>query len=247
MKKLLTIAIITAFIASASLALATPMYVDTYLHPNDIEAWQQDDDLIGPNPPYDLYGYDWSSGADYTQLTIYTGWNLGLSGQATASSMLGDVFFYDNDSSVLLGAVALRDHTSAIGEDDIIKAGWAFYPTELRYSDDYYGPGGSVATLDTSRYGDGEFVTAFGEQLGEVALGYAYDGGLDQYLITLLFPAMMQTDTVTAASVDSVDFYPGVRLAQTCGNDVLESVPEPMTIILLGFGLLGLAGFRRKE
>ena len=245
MKKLLTIAIITAFIASASLALATPMYVDNYLHPNDVDVYQQDYDLIGPNPPYDLYGYDWSMVDSQAQLTIYTGWNIGLDGKSSYSSMLGDVFFYD--SSGFLGAVALRDHLPAIGEDDFIKAGWAFYPTELRYSDDYYGPGGSVATLDTSRYGDGEFVTAFGEQLGEVALGYAYDGGLDQYLITLLFPAMMQTDTVTAASVDSVDFYPGVRLAQTCGNDVLESVPEPMTIILLGFGLLGLAGFRRKE
>jgi len=47
-------------------------------------------------------------------------------------------------------------------------------------------------------------------------------------------------------SGDEIAFHWG----QTCQNDVIEGsapVPEPATMLLLGVGLIGLAGFGRKK
>ncbi len=56
--------------------------------------------------------------------------------------------------------------------------------------------------------------------------------------------------TFTFASLGDAEMM-GYHWTMACGNDVVEGggrpVPEPATILLLGLGLIGFAGLRRKE
>ena len=88
-------------------SFAVPMYPDTYLHPNDVNAYQVDKDIIGTSPPFDICGHDWLVG-DSIQLKIYTNWNKGLDGAAALGSQLGDVFIYLPEGDMI--GVAIRDH-----------------------------------------------------------------------------------------------------------------------------------------
>jgi hypothetical protein len=78
-----------------------------------------------------------------------------------------------------------------------------------------------------------------------------YDGDpLESAIVTYGTDYLDFTFDFALLDLSASDF--GLHWAARCGNEILEgsdppaSVPEPMTMLLLGLGLIGVAGIRRK-
>lgn len=214
---------------------AAPMFVDNYLHPLDINPDQRGIDIIGGNPPFEIYGYDIFGGG--SQIRIYTDWNLGLTGTYNGAR-LGDVFIYTNQGIV---AVALRDHSYTASNGNFIdegsfSAGDVFRATSFRTSDYYFDPVfGLVGKASYGQYGDHEIVLAnAGDLLPFKAAVSNFWGGIGNSYIDIVF------DQAYFGEMLYVSF------TQTCANDVMK-VPEPGMLILLGSGILGLGIVARRR
>ena len=221
---LFSVFLLVGLFASSSFALPSGTIYDEYLHPSDNEAWQQPKDIIGDPEYFNIFGHKWSSP---TELDIYLTWNgMGLN-ETYLGAMLGDVFLY-NPTGAQDVFIPVRNHDSTYDGNTMLQ-GKIYNVVDTRLSNAYY------ASTSTSRYGDNELVTASSSSgpFGEATVSWI--SGTDYNTISIIGEHLKGFEDWN------------IRFAYTCGNDVHTPVTEPATMLLLGTGLIGLAGFGRKK
>jgi len=186
MKKLSMVLFLVLSVLLAANFAGAYQFTDNYDHPNDWNVYQQDDDLIGSNPPYEIYGHDWVTSGGFDELRIYTDWDKGLDGKTSFNAMVGDVFLthtpWAEDADY---GIAIRDHgidPQGVESSGLLK-GDVYTPDSNGFlsSTDYFG-------TNWASYGDHETVTGDGTALNaDVSVSIVTGYGLGNDYIAILF------------------------------------------------------------
>lgn len=199
-------------------------------------------DVISNAGSENLFDIDWMDIYyldNYLRVDIHTDYVAGTEG--TAPTTYGDLFISTDGWNPFGDSPYLQD-TIANGE----KWEYAFDVSSGNLYD-ITNAQGSILTSDDVMPSEGYQYRNNQEVLinnaGLTSIGTGTAGRSGEYYSMVMDVTGMNLDFASLLSSNNVGFH----WAMTCGNDVIEgSTPEPGTMLLLGSGLLGLLGYRRR-
>ena len=186
-------------------------------------------DVIGDTNLFDTFGANWNGNT----LSIFTNWNPNKDGSINAAVKTANLFI-DNLSN---GSIDF-----SIQLDTLTGTGKVYQNPTIRTSQDIFAP------LSSLTYG-GRFDNASPSPVPvQVTSG---NTGSTSVLWTIGSGGLNNRVDVDLSSLSLANQWDFVWGTATCANDTFSAqvmpVPEPLSLLLLGSGLIGLAGFARKK
>ena len=234
------------FIAGASFA----SYLDGYTNITIRDAYGEkgftSDGSVGPTgqgledqevEPGALAGQNWDVEGFFQSgslLALVGGWDFVSGDPAYPDIDSGDIFFETDDSNSGYDYVLDMDFDSgtySVISGDFETDKTTGGPSGVNGLDWRYSSGGTVLS-------SGNVFNDYQTGLSDSEMGGSVTGGLHNAVVVDL--------AFLGAGTDFTSYF-----TMTCGNDIVNGstapVPEPATMLLLGTGLIGLAGIGRKK